>query len=54
MGLSTLLPLLSINCFILFAASGTAFINSEITEIIDETNKGLIPVPLTLVYSSPW
>ena len=42
--LSTLLP--SINWFILFAASGATFINSGIIEIIVETIKGLIPLPL--------
>ena len=48
-GLSTLLPLPSINCLILFAASGDDFINSGIIEIIEETNQGLIQ--LRLVYS---
>ena len=46
MGSSTLLPLPSNNCSILFAASGTAFINFGIIEIIEETNKGLILLPL--------
>ena len=46
-GLSILLP--SINCFILYAASGDSFINSGIIEIIEETNKGLIPLQLRLV-----
>ena len=49
LGLYTLLPLPSINCFILFAASGDAFINLGIIEIIVETNKGLVPIPLRLV-----
>ena len=46
LGSSIFIPSVSINCFILFAASGSAFINSGIIAIIEETNKGLIPLPL--------
>ena len=41
-----------INCFMLFTASGTSFINSGIIEIIEETNKKLIPVLLICKLSS--
>ena len=46
LGWCTLLPLPSINCIILIALSCAAFINSGIIEIIEETNNGLIPLPL--------
>ena len=51
---STLLPLPLIYCLILFTATDAIFINSGIIEIIEETNKGLIPLPLRLVDSGPW